>query len=74
MRELYGHNLSVLIFDNDPRNIAFRGDIRQESDLSKPTLYYMYGKASNNSFVVTDDDLRSFSKSWLSEDIGICFF
>ena len=70
MRELYGDNLSILMFDNNPRHIASTGDIRKESDLSKPTLYYMYGKASKNSFVVTDDDLRSFSKSWLSEDIA----
>lgn len=68
LRELYGGKLSVLVFDNDPMHMASSGDIRKGSDLSKPTLYYMYGKASySNRFVVTNDDLRSFSKSWLSE-------
>lgn len=64
MRKIHGDALRVLRFCNDP---LANEDIRNSSDLTTPTLYYMFGKANDvdGSFVLTDTDLLRFSKSWL---------
>ena len=52
-------------FTNDP---SHNSDISTRSDISKPTVYYMFGKvcSSEKKYVVTDYDMLSFCRSWLS--------
>lgn len=64
MREIHGESLRVLNFVNDPQK---NQDIENSLDISKPTLYYMFGKANDagDDFVLSDIDLLRFSRSWL---------
>lgn len=74
MRKIWNQrerNLKVLQFNNNPKDLATLGDITKDADVEIPTVYYMFGKANSprlNSFVVTDEDMLSFCKSWLTED------
>ena len=66
MREIWGNDrLRVMKFTNDP---SHNSDISTRSDISKPTVYYMFGKvcSSEKKYVVTDYDMLSFCRSWLS--------
>jgi hypothetical protein len=66
MREIWGEDrLRVMCFTNDP---SHNDDIRTRSDITKPTVYYMFGKVcrSEKKYVVTDYDMLSFCRSWLS--------
>lgn len=66
MREIWGkEQLRVMRFINDP---SHNDDIRTKADISKPTVYYMFGKVcrSEKKYVVTDYDMLSFCKAWLS--------
>lgn len=66
MREIWGADqLRVMRFTNDP---SHNDDIRTKSDITKPTVYYMFGKVcrSEKKYVVTDYDMLSFCKAWLS--------
>ena len=72
MRDIWekgrGRELKTLVFTNDAMN---NGDIKKDSDIKNPTIYYMFGKANNkrpHSFVLTEEDLLSFCQSWLSEN------
>ena len=72
MREVWKErNVKVLAFSNNPAttNVPNKGDIAKKSDIYNPTLYYMFGKVDKNPhrFVVTDHDMLSFCKSWLTE-------
>lgn len=64
MRKKYGDKLRVLSFYNNP---DINEDIRNSSDTTCPTIYYMFGKVNSveKSFVLTDSDLLRFSRSWL---------
>lgn len=64
MHKIYGDKLRILSFWNDPRK---NDDIHDSSDVTQPTLYYMFGNAKSihNKFVLTDTDLLRFSRSWL---------
>ena len=67
MREVWGDKLQVRIFDNDPKH---RCDIDADTDLDRPTVFYMFGKAANprqSSFVVTDGDMLSFCQAWMDD-------
>lgn len=70
MREIWGRrnrSLRTLVFRNDP---SANDDIGRSSEIHQPTVYYMFGKASSwreHSFVLTDEDMLSFSQSWLSD-------
>lgn len=59
----------VLQFCNDPdfnRTIG-KGDIESELDMNQPTVYYMFGKHSDNkSYVVTDMDMMEFCRKWIA--------
>lgn len=61
-----------MVFSNNPATTRLKGvgDIGNESDISTPTVYYMFGKACNSAhrFVVTDTDMLCFCSSWLSND------
>lgn len=62
-----GREVRTLVFRNDASE---NGDIQSDSDIKKPTVYYMFGKADNNrehSFVLTEEDMLSFCQSWLSD-------
>ena len=66
MREIWGADkLRVMKFTNDP---SHNDDISTRSDINKPTVYYMFGKVcrSEKKYVVTDYDMLSFCRSWLS--------
>ena len=59
----------VLQFCNDPdfNRTVGKGDIESELDMNLPTVYYMFGKYSDNkSYVVTDMDMMEFCKKWIS--------
>lgn len=63
-------DVRVLQFRNDSKRDLMLGvgDISDEKDLAVPTVYYMFGKYSNepNRYVVSDLDMMDFCKSWLS--------
>jgi len=65
-----GQEVSVLQFRNDPgRDLKIgEGDVQNEKQMSKPTVFYMFGKYSEekNRYVVTDVDMMEFCKSWLA--------
>ena len=65
MREIWGNELRVMKFNNDP---SYNDDILTRTDISKPTVYYMFGKVcrSEKKYVVTDYDMLCFCRSWLS--------
>lgn len=68
MRRIWKDDLKILIFNNNPSE---NGDIDNESDLLKPTIYYMFGRVGDsrpNRYVVTDQDMLDFCSSWLSSD------
>lgn len=72
MRDIWekerGRKLRTLVFRNDTTT---NDDIKRDSDIKEPTVYYMFGKADNrreHSFVLTEEDLLSFCQSWLSSD------
>ena len=70
MREAWpDKEVRVLQFYNDPKlnKIVGKGDIESELDMKQPTVYYMFGKYSDNkSYVVTDMDMMEFCKKWIS--------
>jgi hypothetical protein len=65
MREVWGNELRVMNFSNDPSN---NDDIKKRAEIGCPTVYYMMGKvcASERKYVVTDYDMLCFCKAWLS--------
>lgn len=72
MRNAWGNrNVKVLSFCRNPQKDtkAGIGDITTSTDMLNPTVYYMFGKASNqpHSYVLTDNDMLEFCQSWLSE-------
>lgn len=69
MRDIWGSDLRVLRFGNNPSN---NGDIRDEADLRCPTVYYMFGKYcdSPRRFALTDTDMLDYCSSWLSDTLG----
>lgn len=59
----------VLQFCNDPNfnRTVGKGDIESELDMNQPTVYYMFGKHSDNkSYVVTDMDMMEFCRKWIA--------
>lgn len=71
MQEVYGDELNVMEFQNNPSK---NDDIRDIADLSKPTVYYMFGKVGfkkAHKFVLTDIDLLNFVSSWLSNEDNV---
>ena len=65
MREVWGKDIKVMNFCNDPSR---NDDIMTRADIAKPTVYYMFGKVcrSERKYVVTDYDMLTFCRSWLS--------
>lgn len=73
MDEIWGgRKVKSLVFDNNPSTTTLKGvgDIASVSDISTPTVYYMFGKVcgSAHRYVVTDVDMLSFCRSWLSSE------
>lgn len=66
MKGIWGNELRVLKFNNNP---AENDDIISETDLRKPTIYYMFGKVGDSAhrYVLTDTDMLDFCTSWLNE-------
>lgn len=69
MNEIWGET-RVYQFNNDPQRsqkVGF-GDIRYEADLSIPSVYYLFGKVSNepHRYVLTDMDMMKFCQSWMT--------
>lgn len=73
MKEIWlkrGKEVKSLIFCNDPKK---NDDIKSDTEIKHPTIYYIFGKANNNrehSFVLTEEDLLLFCKSHLSDMEG----
>lgn len=72
MKEIWGkRKVNVLSFCKNPQKDTKPGigDIFSENDMSRPTVYYMFGKATGqpHSYVLTDNDMLEFCQSWLSE-------
>ena len=63
LERIHGNKLKVIVY-NGFSDIGC--EIRNINHLT-PTLIYMYGKIGiNGNFVITNNDLRKFVKSWLS--------
>ncbi len=72
MRSIWGsRNVNVLSFCRNPQKDTKPGvgDIFSTEDMSKPTVYYMFGKATSqpHSYALTDNDMLEFCQSWLSD-------
>lgn len=67
MRKIWKDELKVMVFNNDP---SANDDIRTDTDLRKPTIYYMFGKVCHGvkKYVLTDTDMLDFVSTWLSND------
>lgn len=67
MKDIWKDELRIMKFNNNPSE---NHDIKNESDLRKPTIYYMFGKVGSGAhkYVLTDIDLLDFVSSWLSND------
>ncbi|MBQ8938706.1 MAG: toll/interleukin-1 receptor domain-containing protein [Paludibacteraceae bacterium] len=67
MRAVWKDELRIMRFNNNP---AENQDIKNNTDLSKPTIYYMFGKVGEGAhkYVLTDTDMLDFVASWLSND------
>lgn len=71
MNQVWGEGaVNVLQFRNDPgRDLKIgEGDVQSEKQMNEPTVFYMFGKYSEekNRYVVTDVDMMEFCKSWLA--------
>ena len=70
MRQVWeGQDVRVLQFRNYPaRDKLDEGDVQSVKQMSEPTVFYMFGKYSEekNRYVVTDVDMMEFCKSWLT--------
>ena len=72
MKEVWGkRQVKVLAFSNNPQKDPKPGigDIFSKEEMTRPTVYYMFGKAASQarSYVLTDNDMLEFCRSWLSE-------
>lgn len=67
MRNVWGDELKVMTFSNNPSE---NNDIKDGTDMGKPTIYYMFGKVGTGAhkYVLTDVDLLDFVSAWLSND------
>ncbi len=67
MQGIWNNELKVIRFNNNPSE---NDDIKNGTDLRKPTIYYMFGKVGEGShkYVLTDTDMLDFVSSWLSND------
>ena len=67
MRGIWKDELKVMRFNNNPSE---NDDIKNMTDLRKPTIYYMFGKVGEGAhkYVLTDTDMLDFVSSWLSND------
>ena len=65
MQAIWKDELRVMRFNNNPSN---NNDIKNGTDLRKPTIYYMFGKVGGGAheYVLTDTDMLDFVSSWLS--------
>lgn len=73
MKEIWGdRKVKTMVFNNNPAttHCAGVGDLAKTSDISSPTVYYMFGRVCNSAhrFVVTDTDMLSFCSAWLSSE------
>ena len=66
MREIWGDELKVIKFDNDPQA---KHDIAGAEDMRKPTVFYMMGRAGDGAhkYVLTDEDMLDFCSSWVAD-------
>lgn len=67
MQSIWKNELRVMRFNNNP---AENDDIKNGTDLRKPTIYYMFGKVGEGAhkYVLTDTDMLDYVSSWLSND------
>lgn len=67
MRTIWKDELRVMRFNNNPTE---NHDVKNSTDLRKPTVYYMFGKVGEGAhkYVLTDTDMLDYVSSWLSND------
>ncbi len=67
MKDIWKDELRVMRFNNNPSE---NNDIKNGTDLRKPTIYYMFGKVGEGAhkYVLTDTDMLDYVSSWLSND------
>lgn len=67
MQTIWKDELRVMRFNNNPSE---NNDIKNGTDLRKPTIYYMFGKVGEGAhkYVLLDTDMLDFVSSWLSND------
>lgn len=67
MQGIWKNELRVMRFNNNPSE---NDDIKNGTDLRKPTIYYMFGKVGEGAhkYVLTDIDMLDYVSSWLSND------
>lgn len=67
MQAIWKDELRVMRFNNNPSE---NNDIKNGTDLRKPTIYYMFGKVGEGAhkYVLLDTDMLDFVSSWLSND------
>lgn len=67
MQGIWKDELRVMRFNNNPSE---NDDIKNGTDLRKPTIYYMFGKVGEGAhkYVLTDIDMLDYVSSWLSND------
>ena len=67
MRTIWKDELRVMRFNNNPKE---NHDLKNSTDLRKPTVYYMFGKVGEGAhkYVLTDTDMLDYVSSWLSND------
>lgn len=67
MKEIWKDELRVMRFNNNPSE---NNDIKNGTDLRKPTIYYMFGKVGEGAhkYVLTDTDMLDYVSAWLSND------
>lgn len=67
MKDIWKDELRVMRFNNNPSE---NHDIKNGTDLRKPTIYYMFGKVGEGAhkYVLTDTDMLDYVSSWLSND------
>ena len=67
MQGIWKDELKIMRFNNNPSE---NDDIKNGTDLRKPTIYYMFGKVGEGAhkYVLTDTDMLDYVSSWLSND------
>lgn len=68
MKSIWGDELQVIDFCDKEKRHTFQIDSYGEFDLTKPTLYYAFGKSDNEDFAYDEDDRLRIISEWLDHN------